>query len=84
MFLYIIPAIFSGPLATLIGDNPLAQAARVLPTYYIANGAYDAMQNQGSPGSHLFNITIILGTTLALIAITAWVLRRQSSVAASI
>jgi hypothetical protein len=42
------------------------------------------MQSQGTLSSNLFDIGILLGSTLVLIAITAWVLRRQSAVAASI
>lgn len=83
-FMYIIPAVFAGPLGTLIGNNPVSQIVKILPTYYIADGTYNAMQNQGAFGGHLLDIGVILGTTLVLIAITGWVLRRQSSVAASI
>lgn len=84
MFIYIIPAIFTGPLATLLGNSPLLTLIKILPTYYIADGAYNAMQNQGTLNGHLLDIGVLLGTTLALIAITTWVLRRQSSVVASI
>jgi ABC-2 type transport system permease protein len=84
MFIYIIPTIFAGPLGTLLGNNPLASLVKLFPTYYISDGAYNAVLSQGTPGSHLLDIAIVAGTTLVLIAITVWVLRRQSSVAASI
>lgn len=83
-FLYVVPAVFSGPLASLFSSSPFVQLVKVLPTYYIANGAYNAMQSQGTLGSHLFAIGILVGSTLVLLAITAWVLRRQSAVAVSI
>jgi ABC-2 type transport system permease protein len=83
-FIYIIPAIFTGPLASLMGSSPVAQIVKVLPTYYMADGAYNAMQSQGSFNSNLLDISVILGSALVLVLITAWVLRRQSSVAAAI
>lgn len=84
MFLYIIPAIFAGPLGPLLNGNPVTQIVKILPTYYIADGAYNAMQNQGTLSGHLLDMSVLLGTTLVLIALTVWVLRRQSSVTASI
>jgi ABC-2 type transport system permease protein len=83
-FIYVIPAVFSGPLAASFGDNLVVQITKFLPTYYIAEGTYNAMQNQGTLSNHLLDISVILGTTLVLIAFTAWILRHQSSVAASI
>lgn len=83
-FIYIIPTIFAGPQASLMRGNPVAQIVKVLPPYYIIDGAYNAMQDQGSLGSNLLDIGVILASTLVLLAITAWVLRRQASVAASI
>lgn len=81
---YILPGIFSGPMGSILGSNPVAQAMKVLPTYYLSDGAYNAMQSQGSFGGNLLDIGVILATTLVLVAITAWVLRRQASVVASI
>ncbi|HXR66678.1 MAG TPA: ABC transporter permease [Ktedonobacteraceae bacterium] len=83
-FIYILPAVFSGPLGALFGNNPIIQVMKVFPTYYIADGVYNAMQNQGTFGGHLLDLGIVLGSTLLLLALTTWILRRQSSVAASI
>ena len=83
-FVYVIPDIFSGPLGALLGNNPIGQIVKVLPTYYVIDGAYNAMQGQGTLSGHLLDISVILSTTLVLLAITTWVLRRQSSVAAAI
>ncbi|HLI71776.1 MAG TPA: ABC transporter permease [Ktedonobacteraceae bacterium] len=83
-FIYIIPAIFTGPIATLMRDNPIAQIVKILPPYYITDGVYNAMQGQGSLSGNLLDIGVILASTLVLLAITAWVLRRQSAVAATI
>jgi ABC-2 type transport system permease protein len=83
-FIYLVPAIFAGPLGTLLVNNPIAQIVKVLPPYYMAEGAYNAMQSQGSLSSNLLDIAIIAGSTLVLLLIAAWLLRRQSSVAATI
>lgn len=82
--IYIIPGIFSGPLGQLFGNNSLASLVKVLPTYYIADGIYNAMLNQGSSASTLLDLGVIVGSTLVLMILTAWVLRRQASVTATI
>jgi len=83
-FIYIVPAIFAGPLGTLLVNNPIAQVVKVLPPYYMAEGVYNAMQSQGSLSSNLLDIGIIAGSTLVFLLVAAWLLRRQSSVAATI
>ncbi len=83
-FVYVIPTFFTGPLGAIIGNSSVNQFARVLPTYYLADGVYSAVQNQGTFGSHLLDLSVLLATTLVLLALTVWTLRRQSSVAASI
>ncbi len=83
-FIYVIPSVFAGPLATLMANNPVAQIVKVLPPYYMADGTYNAMQGRASAGNVLLDLGIIAGSTLALLLITTWTLRRQSSVAATI
>ncbi|HEU5379542.1 MAG TPA: ABC transporter permease [Ktedonobacteraceae bacterium] len=82
--IYIVPVLFVGPLSSLFSVSPVTQAIKVLPTYYIAEGAYNAMQSQGSLNSHLLDISIALASTIVLVMLTAWLLRRQASVAAAI
>ena len=55
-----------------------------MPTYYIADGVSNASQNLGSFGSNLLDIGVILGSTIVLLAVSAWALRRQSAVTAAI
>jgi ABC-2 type transport system permease protein len=55
-----------------------------LPTYYIAEGVYNASQSLGSLGSNMLDVGVILGSTVVLFVVSAWVLRRQSAVAAAI
>jgi ABC-2 type transport system permease protein len=84
MLVYIVAGIFVGPLGQLLGNNPALLLARLLPTYYIAQGAYNATQQAGALGTNLLDVGVILGSTLILLAASAWVLRRQSQVAGAI
>ena len=81
---YILGGLFVGQLGQILGDGLAVQIARLLPTYYLAEGVVNASQNLGSWGSNLLDIGVILGSTLVLLAISAWELRRQSSVLATI
>jgi len=57
---------------------------KIFPTYYIADGVYKAMQNRGTLNDQLLDLGVLLGSILILLALTTWILRRQSSVVASI
>jgi len=67
-----------------LSSGPVAKIARLLPTYYIAEGASNASQNLGSVGSNLLDIGVVLGSTIVLLALSAWALCRQSAVLAMI
>jgi ABC-2 type transport system permease protein len=84
MLIYILAGLFVGPLGQLLSSSPVTRIARLLPTYYIADGVSNASQNLGSVGSNLLDIGVILGSTMVLLSISTWVLRRQSAVAAMI
>jgi hypothetical protein len=71
-------------LSRSIASSPACRIARILPTYYFAEGAYNASRNLGSFGSNLLDISMILGSTILLFVISAGVLRRQSDVLALI
>ena len=58
------------------------QIFRFFPSYYIAEGVINASPNAGTVGANLFDVGISPMSTLVLLAISAWVLRRQSSVLA--
>jgi hypothetical protein len=68
----------------LLGNGLVLKIARILPTYYLADGIVNASQNLGSPGSKLLVIDIILGSTVIFLEFSAWALRRQSAVLATI
>lgn len=82
--LYVASSIFVGPLGVLLGGGLIAQVLRALPTYYIAQGAYEAVQNLSTPGSVLLDGGIVLGCTVVVLAAAVWALRRQAAVAATI
>ena len=51
-FLYVLPLFFVGPLAQLLGSSPVTQLIKILPTYYIADGAANAVTNAKTRCSH--------------------------------
>jgi hypothetical protein len=65
-------------LAELVAQG---RVAKVLPTYYIAEGVYNASQRLGTLGSNALDTGVSLGSTIVLLAISAWVLRRQAATA---
>ena len=83
-FLYVIPALFVGPLGDLLQNNPLVQAMKVFPTYYLAQGIFNALTSQTSAPTLLLNLGVTLGSVLILLAISIWLLRRQATVVSSI
>lgn len=84
IFIYMLPGVFSGPLAPLVASNPIGQALRIIPTYYIVDGVYNAIHNQGTWGNMLLDGGIIAGCTVVLLAVSTLLLRRQAAVAAEI
>lgn len=83
-FVFILGGIFVGQLGELLGNGPVLQIAKFIPTYYLADGVVNASQNIGSLGSNLLDVGIIIGTTIVFLSISVWVLRRQSAVLAVI
>ncbi|HEY7415287.1 MAG TPA: ABC transporter permease [Ktedonobacteraceae bacterium] len=83
-FVLVLPGVIVG-LAPLIGNNsPILQILKILPTYYIAQGAYDALNNQSSLNSILFNGGIVLAWTIILCFGAVYALRRQAQVVGTI
>jgi ABC-2 type transport system permease protein len=81
---YIVAGIFVGPLGKMLGNNPVIQIVKFLPTYYIADGIYNAALSQGTLKGNLVDIGVILGCTIVLLVVSTWILRRQAAVAAMI
>jgi ABC-2 type transport system permease protein len=78
MMFFILAGIFTGPMGQLLSNSPVTRIARIIPTYYIADGIANALQNTGTWGNNLLDLGVILGCTIALLAVSAWSLRRQS------
>lgn len=81
---YILGGLFVGQLGQMLGGGLVGQIARLLPTYYLAEGMVNASQSLGSWGSNLLDTGVILGSMILLLAISAWALRRQSAVLVTI
>jgi glutaredoxin len=64
--------------------NLATQIAKVLPTYYVAEGVYNASQGLGSSASNMLDISVSLGSTIALLLVSPWLLRRQAAVLGTI
>jgi ABC-2 type transport system permease protein len=83
IFAFIIPAVFI-PLAPFLGANPIAQLIKILPSYYMSDGAFNALQKQGTFNGNVLDVGVTLGCAAITLLLTLWVLRRQSAVAATI
>lgn len=82
--IYIVSDIFVSQLGELLGNGLVLKIARLILTYYLADGVVNASQNLGTLGSNLRDIGIILDSTVLFLAISSWALRRQSAVLAVI
>jgi ABC-2 type transport system permease protein len=82
--IFIIAGIFVGPLGDMLSSSPVTRIVHFLPTYYIAEGVWNATNSLGTLSSNLLDVGVVLGTTIVLLAVAAWALRRQSAVAGSL
>jgi ABC-2 type transport system permease protein len=83
VFIFIIPLFFSDLLG-FVGDNPLSQAIKVLPAYWLGDGIIKALQNRATLDTVLLDVAIVGGSTLVIFLISVWGLRRQASVVGTI
>ncbi len=84
ILIYSVAGLFIGPLSQLLGSSPVTVIIKALPIYYVADGAYNAMVNSGTLASVLLDGGVVAGSTLLLLAVATWLLRRQAAVAATI
>ena len=85
VFILILPGIFVGALGQLLGNgSPVAQISRFVPTYYVAEGASNALRQQGSFSGNLLDVGVIVGSTIVLLLLSAWLVRRQAAVIGTI
>ena len=83
VFLFIIPAVIV-PLTPFIAGNVITNLIKALPTYYLADGANNAIQRVGSFSGNLLDVGVILATTLVVFLLAVQMLRRQASVSGTI
>src|SRR5215469_251554 len=83
-FIYILPIFFVGPFMQLLGNSPFTQVIRVLPTYYIAEGAANALQGQATFSGTLLDVSVVLSSIVLLFLVAVWSLRRQTAVVSTI
>ncbi len=76
-FLYILPLFFVGPLAQLLGNSAFNQIIKILPTYYIADGAANAISSVSTLSVTVLDTSAIIGFILALALLSLYELRRQ-------
>lgn len=83
--LLVLPVIIVELAPSLTGNsNLILQIIKILPGYYIAQGAYDALTNQSSLHSILLNGGIILGWVVVLCIGAVYSLQRQAQVVGTI
>lgn len=83
-FLYVLPIFFVGPFAQLLGGSPVTQLIKILPPYYIADGAANAVTNANALPATMLDISVTIGVTLVLVLLSLWTLRRQAAVVSAI
>ncbi len=76
-FLYILPLFFVGPFAQLLGSSAFNQIIKILPTYYIADGAANAITGTSALSATMVDASITVGFILALALLSLYELRRQ-------
>ena len=76
--------LFVGPFAQLLGSSPFTQIIKILPPYYIADGASNAVTNANALPATVLDVGVTVGVTLILVLISLWTLRRQAAVVSTI
>jgi ABC-2 type transport system permease protein len=82
--LFVIPTVFASPLGALFANALLLDVLHLLPTYYMAGGLLDALQNQATIGSALLDIAVTIGWTAACLIAAVFLLHRQTAVTATV
>ena len=76
-FLSILPLFFVGPFAQLLGSSAFNQIIKILPTYYIADGAANAITSTSTLSATILDASVIVGFILVLALLSLYELRRQ-------
>ncbi len=76
-FLYILPMFFVGPFAQLLGNSAFNQIIKILPTFYIADGAANAIAGTSALSATMVDVSITVGFIVTLALLSLYELRRQ-------
>jgi ABC-2 type transport system permease protein len=83
-FLYVLPLFFVGPFAQLLGSSAFTQIIKILPTYYIADGASNAITSANALSTTILDMSVTIGFILALMLLSLYELRRQAALVSAI
>jgi ABC-2 type transport system permease protein len=81
---YIVPTFFTGIFGALLSNNAVDPIIHLLPTYYLADGIFNAMQARTTASGLTLDVAVAVGSTVALFIVAVWALRRQAAVTAAI
>jgi len=83
-FLYILPLFFVGPFEQLLSNSPFTQIIKILPSYYIADGASNAITSANALTASMVDVVVTIGVIVVLALLSLWTLRRQAAVVSAI
>lgn len=81
-FIFIVPVFFVSPFLT--GDGLATQVMKLLPTYYIAEGIFNALTNVANQTILALDIGVVVASTAILFGASVFALRRQTAVIATV
>lgn len=82
--LFVLPAVFASALGAFFGTGLLQGIMHLLPTYYMADGLLNALQNQGTIASASLDLSITVGAMLVCLIAAVWILHRQTAVTGAV
>jgi ABC-2 type transport system permease protein len=82
--LFVLPAVFASPLGAFFGTGLIQDVLHLVPTYYMADGLLNALQNQGTIAGVLLDLSVTVGGMLVCLIAAIWILHRQTAVTATI
>lgn len=82
--LFVLPAVFASPLGAYFGTGLIQGVMHLLPTFYMADGLINALQNEGTVADMLLDLSVTIGGMLICLVAALWILHRQTAVTATI
>ncbi len=82
--LFLVPIFVVDFASSGTSGNSIAQALKLLPTYYLADGMFAALNGTTTTTGLATDLAVVAGTIAVFIAAAVYALRRQSAVLATI